>query len=51
MEFRWIALIALWTLLSGPAFNMSRVDPRPAAKTASANAGGQPAKLAVKSRP
>lgn len=20
MEFRWIALIALWTLLSGPAF-------------------------------
>jgi hypothetical protein len=20
MEFRWIALLALWTLLSGPAF-------------------------------
>jgi hypothetical protein len=23
MEFRWLALIALWTLVAGPIFNLS----------------------------
>jgi hypothetical protein len=28
MEFRWIAIIALWTLLSGPIFHATRDQPR-----------------------
>jgi hypothetical protein len=38
MEFRWIGLIALWTLLSGPIFHSTvanRVNPVADAKTAS----------------
>ncbi len=29
MEFRWAALIALWTLLSGPVFDSHRPAPNP----------------------
>jgi hypothetical protein len=37
MEFRWLALIALWTLVSGPIFytaNPARVPRAPAATQA-----------------
>lgn len=37
MEFRWLALIALWTLLSGPIFSgfsyHATSDTKPAVKT------------------
>jgi hypothetical protein len=29
MEFRWVALIALWTLLSGPIFSTPSGSSRP----------------------
>ncbi|MBI1915010.1 MAG: hypothetical protein HYS12_09785 [Planctomycetes bacterium] len=29
MEFRWVSLIALWTLLSGPIFSPPSGPPRP----------------------
>jgi hypothetical protein len=28
MEFRWIAFIALWTILAGPVFNLSPGAPK-----------------------
>jgi hypothetical protein len=34
MEFRWVALIALWTFLSGPVFAGPPVQTTPVAKTA-----------------
>jgi hypothetical protein len=34
MEFRWVALIALWTFLSGPVFAGIPVQSTPVAKTA-----------------
>jgi hypothetical protein len=37
MEFRWVALIALWTLLSGPVFDTpSGPAPGPRPQTAQA---------------
>ncbi len=33
MEFRWVAIIALWTLLSGPMFDSPGLPPRRAAAT------------------
>jgi hypothetical protein len=30
MDFRWIAVIALWTILSGPVFHSSLGQPRAA---------------------
>lgn len=29
MEFRWVSIIALWTLLSGPIFSTPSSPPRP----------------------
>jgi hypothetical protein len=28
MEFRWIAVLALWTMLVGPMLDMSKAAPR-----------------------
>jgi hypothetical protein len=39
MEFRWIALIALWTLVSGPIFGTPRGPGSPAPKAVKASAG------------
>lgn len=43
MEFRWIALITLWTLLAGPMFDVPLKAPRPQAETnaAALDHGGQ----------
>lgn len=41
LEFRWIALIALWTLIAGPMFDSrmgSSSGPQPPAVSASAKA-------------
>jgi hypothetical protein len=32
MEFRWVGLIALWTILSGPIFGASNGSPNAAPK-------------------
>ena len=49
MEFRWVALIALWTLLSGPVFDMPHKRPYPSAENSMA-ARGQPAAPAETAR-
>jgi hypothetical protein len=28
MDFRWVSVIAIWTLLSGPVFHASKGQPR-----------------------
>jgi hypothetical protein len=35
MEFRWVAIIALWTMLSGPVFVRLAMPPAPETSTAS----------------
>jgi hypothetical protein len=39
MEFRWIAFIALWTLLSGPVFDMPNHRSGPSAENSVAAHG------------
>jgi hypothetical protein len=39
MEFRWVAAIALWTILSGPVFNGKGSLYAPSPDRASAHAG------------
>ena len=34
MEFRWVALIALWTLISGPIFGVATGPAKPNGKQA-----------------
>jgi len=38
MEFRWVAAIALWTILSGPIFNGKSSHSAPSPDRASASA-------------
>lgn len=38
MEFRWVALIALWTLLTGPIFGGHSVNPGKAKEPLAASA-------------
>jgi hypothetical protein len=42
MEFRWIALLVVWTILIGPVFNLPRDRQRPRGAS-SAGAAGTPA--------
>jgi hypothetical protein len=37
MEFRWVAAIALWTILSGPIFNGRGTPSAPSREKVSAN--------------
>lgn len=37
MEFRWVAAIALWTILSGPIFNGRGTSSAPSREKVSAN--------------
>jgi len=53
MEFRWVALIALWTIISGPMFgppahSAPRTPERPVAKTAAGTAGKPVARPAAR---
>lgn len=43
MEFRWIAVIVLWTLLAGPVFNSSIPQREPRAQVAAKPAKVVPA--------
>ena len=42
MEFRWVALIALWTLLSGPIFG---APDGPSSRTKAGASAATPAKV------
>ena len=43
MEFRWVAVIAVWTLLSGPVFSPSGGSSGPSVKVAASSAAKTPA--------
>jgi len=41
MEFRWVAILALWTLLIGPVLHSPRSDHRPPGSPSVSGAGKQ----------